>query len=97
MHNLYFCTKCKREHRKSTAIHKKHLEWQEVEEDEVPSNKVLSCKISLLPNIAQRQIIRYFNKILVDKRDNMGKKRGMYVHLINKVILHETQNGFMIK
>ncbi len=96
MNSYYFCTKCKRKHRKSTAIHEKHLNWKEVESEEVPSNKVFSCKISLLPYIAQKQINTYLDKILADKKNNLGKNRGMYIQQINKVILHETNNMLLI-
>ena len=92
----YFCTHCKRKHRESTKIHEKHLKWREVETDEIPSNKILSCKISNLSGIAQRQIIRYLNKILLDRKNNYGKNRKMYIQQINKVILSETDNMLII-
>ena len=92
----YFCTKCKRRHRESTAIHEKHLEWREIETEEIPCNKVLSCDIKRLSWIAQRQIDHYLNKMLADKKYNYSKRRKMYIQEINRVILHETNNMLTI-
>ena len=96
MNSPYLCIKCKRKHRPSSAIYEKHINLQKRESDEIPSNKMLSCNLKLLSGIAQRQINRYFNKLLWDKKHNGYNKRKMYIHEINKVILHETNNMLII-
>ena len=96
MNSPYLCSKCKRNHRPSSAIYKKHIKWQKIETDEIPCNKILSCNIKLLRGIAQKQIDYYLSKLLWDKRHNGYNKREMYIHQINKVILHETNNMLII-
>jgi len=86
------CRKCKRNHRPSSAIYSKHIKLQVRESSEIPSNKVISCNLKLLSIIAQRQINRYLDKLLWDKKSNGSNKREMYIQEINKVILHETNN-----
>jgi len=86
------CRKCKRRHRPSSAIYQKHINEQVLENDKIRSNKVISCNLKLLSYIAQRQINRYFDKLLWDKKYNGSNKREMYIQEINKVILHETNN-----
>lgn len=92
MNSPYLCSKCERKHRPSSAIYEKHINKQKIEIEEIPCNKILFCKIELLRGIAQRQIDIYLNKLLWDKRHNGYNKSEMYVHEINKVILHETNN-----
>lgn len=87
----YYCPKCKRNHRPSTKIYKNHLHLKEVEEDEIPSDKIISCDYKSLPSIAKRQILRHIRKIV------LGGKRKMYIQEINKVILEETHDNNMLK
>ena len=96
MDNSYFCTNCKRKHREKTKVHEKHLKWRETETDEIPCNKLIRCNIKRLSWIAQRQIDRYLNKLVWDKRCNLSKNRKMYIQQINKVILSETNNMLTI-
>lgn len=95
---MYFCPTCKRNHRPSkSSIYQKHIKFKKVEADEIPSDKVISYNFESLPEVAKRQIKRYAHKILVDKERNYSKWREVYIKEINKIILHETPDSFMIK
>jgi len=93
----YFCPKCKRTHRPSSAIYKKHLKRKKVKKNDVPSDKVFPCNLKHLSGIAQRQIDIYLWKIHLDRKHNYGKWREAYIQQINKVILSETQDSFLLK
>lgn len=93
----YYCPNCKRNHRPSTNIYKKHLHLKKVEEDEIPSKKLISCVFSDLPKIAKRQIDHYLQKMVWDKRKNFSKKRQMYIREINRVILEENDPSFLLR
>lgn len=94
---MYYCSKCKRKHRSSGSFYKKHLKYKETKIEKIPSDKVISYDFENLPEIAQRQIKQYARKMLLDKKCNYGKKKEMYIQQINKVILRETPDSFMIK
>lgn len=94
---MYFCPKCKRNHRQSSSVYKKHQQFEKVESDNIPSKKVISCVFSTLPAIARRQIKVYIRKMVWDKNNNFSKKREMYIKEINRVILEEGQNDFLLK
>jgi len=84
MPKMYYCTKCKRKH-KTGKIYNDHLEFQEQEETEIPSNNILLNRegiMSLRP-IAQRQIARLL------KRLKLTNRRSLYIREINKVIMYE--------
>jgi len=85
---MYFCTHCKRNHR-SGKIYQKHLEFKELEENNIPCNKVIDCIWEDLPGIAKRQIRHYIRKMTWDSKNNFSKKRKMYIGEINRVILEE--------
>ena len=93
----YFCPRCKRKHRPSSKIYEKHLKWKKVEKNGVPSDKVLPCNFSSLPQIAQVQIDNYLRKIFLDRKENYGQWEKVYIREINRVILHETQDSFLLK
>ena len=94
----YYCPNCKRNHRPGAKIYNKHLHLKKVEEDKIPSYKVISCNYKSLPKIAQRQIEHYILKMAWDKRKNFSKKRQMYIREINRVILEENHvNNMLIK
>ncbi len=93
---MYHCPKCKRNHRPGTNIYNKHVHLKKVEEDETPSDKILSCDYNSLPNIAKKQIAHYFLKMEWDKRKNFRKKREMYIREINRVILEEDHDNNML-
>jgi len=82
----YFCTQCKRKHH-SGKIYKEHKHLQKSKPNGVPCKKVLPCNWNLLPPIAQRQIMSNIRKMTWDKKSNGSRRREMYVHEINKVIL----------
>ena len=94
---MYFCPNCKRKHRPSSSIYKKHLKYKKRETDDVPSDKVLPYNFENLPEVAKRQIRRYARKIILDKERNYGKWKEVYIREINKIILHETPNSFLLK
>jgi len=93
----YFCLKCKRKHRPSSNIYKKHLKQKKIKKDDVPSDKVIPCNYERLPVLAQRQIDQYINKILLHRKMNYGKWEKVYIREINRIILHETQDSFLLK
>ena len=93
----YFCPKCKRKHRPSSNIYKKHLKWKKVKKNNVPSDKVLPCNYKHLPRLARDQIDQYINKILLHRKMKYGKWEKAYIREINRIILHETQDSFLLK
>lgn len=94
---MYFCPECKRKHRPSGSIYKKHLKYKKVEVEEIPSDKVFSYNFKSLPEIAQRQIRQYARKIQLDKEHNHSKWKEVYIREINKIILQETHDSFLLK
>lgn len=95
MPKTYFCTECKRNHRHG-KIWEEHLRYKKTKLDNIPRKKVVQYDWSFLRDIAQRQIMSYIRKMAWDKKNNGSRKREMYIHEINKVILHE-DNGIVIK
>ena len=93
----YFCPTCKRKHRPSSAIYKKHLKRKKAKKSNVPCDKVLPCNLKRLSITARMQIDVHLNKIHLDKKYNYGKWREVYIREINKVILDETQDSFLLK
>lgn len=96
MPKTYFCTECKKNHR-CGKIWEDHKRFKKIkQEDNVPRKRVVDCDWDFLPEIAQRQIMSYLRKIDWDRKNNGSRKKEMYVHEINRVILHEG-NGIIIK
>ena len=95
MGKTYFCTECKRNHR-CGKIWKEHKRYKGTEPDNVPTKKILEHDWNLLRPIAQRQIMHYARKISWDAKNNGSGRREVYIHEINKIILHE-DNDIAIK
>jgi len=94
MGKTYFCTDCKKNHR-SGKIYDEHLQYKEEEKEIIPSKKLLHAYS--LSEIAKRQIMHYIDKMIWDEKFNHSKKREMYITEINRVILHEDNNNYIIK
>jgi len=70
--------------------------YRQIENDDVPCQKVIDFIWENLPKIAQRQIMHYINKMAWDEQFNHCRNKEMYVREINKVILHENNDMVMI-
>lgn len=88
MPKTYYCSECKGNHRHG-KIYEEHMRYKRSEPDNVPSKKILKCNWDYLRPIAQRQIMHYARKMLLDKQNNGSSRKEMYIHEINKVIMHE--------
>jgi len=94
---VYYCPKCKKNHKSPSSIYKDHIEYKKVEVEEVPFDKVIPYQFNNLPEVAQKQIKRYARKILLDKEHNYGKWKEVYIREINRIILRETPDSFLLK
>lgn len=83
----YFCTQCKRKHH-SGKIFEQHKHLKQIEPNGIPTKKIINVDWKLLPNIAKRQIRHYINKLAWDMNCNGSNRKEMYIHEINRVILH---------
>ena len=88
MPKTYFCTECKSNHRHG-KIWEEHKKYRKGKTDNIPIKKILKCNWNFLRPIAQRQILHYVNKLVWDRKNNGSDHREMYIHEINKIILHE--------